>query len=204
MEDQGLHWKDDMARQRSLPDERVLEITLALMHRLGPQAVTFAAVAAETGLSGATLVQRFGSKPAMVRAALDLAWTRLETATAEAIAACPPTPDGAVALLAGLSHGYGDIDSYADGLMVLREDLRDPELRARGAAWGAGLATAIDRCFPDRPGAGRLMITQWQGALIWWGFAPDRPIDRVVAENLRSLAGLLAGRPVPAEPAGGG
>lgn len=204
MEDQGLHWKDDMARQRSLPDERVLEITLALMHRLGPQAVTFAAVAAETGLSGATLVQRFGSKPAMVRAALDLAWTRLETATAEAIAACPPTPDGAVALLAGLSHGYGDIDSYADGLMVLREDLRDPELRARGAAWGAGLATAIDRCFPDRPGAGRLMITQWQGALIWWGFAPDRPIDRVVAENLGSLAGLLAGRPVPAELAGGG
>ncbi|XEU60483.1 hypothetical protein P7L75_12880 [Tistrella mobilis] len=48
------------------------------------------------------------------------------------------------------------------------------------------------------------MITQWQGALIWWGFAPDRPIDRVVAEELGSLAGLLAGRPVPAEPAGGG
>ena len=64
-----------MARRRSLPDDRILEITLALMHRLGPQAVTFAAVATETGLSGATLVQRFGSKPAMIRAALDLAWT---------------------------------------------------------------------------------------------------------------------------------
>ncbi|MAM73796.1 TetR/AcrR family transcriptional regulator [uncultured Tistrella sp.] len=193
-----------MARRRSLPDDRILEITLALMHRLGPQAVTFAAVAAETGLSGATLVQRFGSKPAMIRAALDLAWTRLETATAEAIAACPPTPEGAVALLAGLSQGYGDIDSYADGLMVLREDLRDPELRARGTRWGNGLAAAIDRCFPGQPDAGRLMITQWQGALIWWGFAPDRPIDRVVAEELGSLAGLLAGRPVPAEPAAGG
>ncbi|GHC64893.1 hypothetical protein [Limoniibacter endophyticus] len=45
------------------------------------------------------------------------------------------SPKGAVELLVALSADYGAIDSYADGLLILREDLRDPDLRARGKAW---------------------------------------------------------------------
>lgn len=46
----------------------------------------------------------------------------------------PVAADGAIALLVGRSGAYGGIESYANGLLVLREDFRDPVLRARGAA----------------------------------------------------------------------
>ncbi|GHC64888.1 helix-turn-helix domain-containing protein [Limoniibacter endophyticus] len=56
-----------MPRQKSRPDSEILESALALMHERGPEGLTFASLAERTGLSAATLVQRFGSKPAMVK-----------------------------------------------------------------------------------------------------------------------------------------
>jgi hypothetical protein len=80
-------------------------------------------------------------------------------------------------LLVSLSSGYGNIESYAEGLLVLREDLRDPALRARGAAWKAQLSRALAACFANVRGMpediGLLMATHWQGALLWWSFDPD-------------------------------
>lgn len=94
---------------------------------------------AASGSAPATLVQRFGSKPALVKAALVRAWDLLDART-EAVAAA--TPAGAVALLVGLSD-YPEGDAYADQLMVLREDLRDAELRQRGRRWGDRLAAML-------------------------------------------------------------
>ena len=50
-------------------------------------------------------------------------------------------------MLVALSGDYGGIEAYAEGLLVLREDLRDPVLRARGAAWKKALSKALDDCF---------------------------------------------------------
>ena len=44
----------------------------------GPEALTFAAAAAESGLAASTLVQRFGSKAGLLRAALLRAWDLLD------------------------------------------------------------------------------------------------------------------------------
>lgn len=115
-----------MSRTRSIPDEALLDGALAVIRRAEPQRVTFAAVAAETGLAAATLVQRFGTKPALIRAAPLRAWDRLDARTATGDAAAPLTPEGAVALLVDLSGDYGE--GYADALLILREDLRDPVL----------------------------------------------------------------------------
>ena len=81
---------------------------------------------------------------------------------------------------------------------MLREDLRDPLLRARGAAWQAALVAALDACFADTPAAprdiGQLMAAQWQGSLLWWSFDPEGPIaDHVRRELVRLVAALLAG-----------
>ncbi|KGM30458.1 TetR/AcrR family transcriptional regulator, partial [Inquilinus limosus] len=72
-----------MPRPRTIPDEALLDGALAVMRRAGPDGITFAAVAAETGLSAATLVQRFGGKTALVQAALLRAWDLLDARTAE-------------------------------------------------------------------------------------------------------------------------
>ncbi|MBX4869501.1 TetR family transcriptional regulator [Rhizobium bangladeshense] len=178
-----------MPRRRTLSDEQLLAMVLALIHAEGPDAATFAAVAKASGLSGSTLVQRFATKAAMLRAALLYAWDRLDAQTAKLADTLPKTPDGAVALLVGLSQDYGDdAAAYGEGLLVLREDFRDPVLRARGAAWGTALTAAIARCFgsADAPETiARLMLAQWQGSLTWWGFGADGPVAAYVERELR-------------------
>lgn len=177
-----------MPRTRSISDDTLLDGAIAVMRRSGPEGITFQSVSAETGLSAPTLVQRFGSKPALMRAALLRAWDILDDATTKADAAAPATPAGAIALLVALSEGYGEGDDYAEGLLVLREDLRDPVLRRRGADWGATLAAALGRRLGDRrgprPDLGRLMASVWQGAVLWWGFAPRGPLKKAVAAAL--------------------
>lgn len=186
-----------MARRKTLSDEAVLDAALGLIHQRGPEALTFESLSRACGLAGATLVQRFGSKAALKQAALLRAWDGLDVQTASLVAAVPRTPAGAIALLVGLSD-YGEIEAYAEGLLVLREDLRDPLLRARGAAWQAALVAALDACFADTPHApqdiGQLMAAQWQGSLLWWSFDPEGPIaDHVRRELVRLVAALLAG-----------
>jgi AcrR family transcriptional regulator len=175
-----------MPRPKSRPDAEVLAAARSLLMERG--SLTLAALGQRCGLSASTLVQRFQNKDELLRQALRQAWDDLDQRTAEAIAAARRTPDGAVDMLVALSGGYGDIEAYADGLRILREDLRDPEARARGAVWGQVLAGAIDECFVHAPsapaGLGRIMILQWQGALLWWSFDPRVPIDAYVRDRL--------------------
>lgn len=182
-----------MPRPKARPDTEVLAAARSLLMEHG--SLTLAALGQRCGLSASTLVQRFRTKDELVRQALRQAWDDLDERTAEAIAAARGTPEGAVDLLVALSGGYGDIETYADGLRMLREDLRDPEARARGAAWGRVLAGAIDECFAHTPGAppdvGQIMISQWQGDLLWWSFDPRVPVDHYVRERLAAFVSAL-------------
>lgn len=187
-----------MPRKKTLSDRDVLGAALGLMHEQGPEALTFAALSEATGLSGATLVQRFGGKAALKQATLLHAWDGLDAKTAALVARVPRTPAGAVKLLVGLSKDYGGIEAYAEGLLVLREDLRDPALRARGAAWRDALTAALDACLADAPqapkGIGLMLAAQWQGALLWWGFDPREPVERYVEKTLRRFIGAMLDR----------
>ncbi|MBP1887471.1 TetR/AcrR family transcriptional regulator [Sinorhizobium mexicanum] len=180
-----------MPRPKTLPDEDVLDMALAIMREDGPDALTFAALSAGCGLSASTLVQRFESKARLIQAALLQAWDRLDRLTLELAENMPKTPEGAVTLLVGLSGDYGGIESYADDLMILREDLRDPDLRARGAHWRDVLSEAIEARFSGVPaapaGIGLMMASQWQGALLWWSFDPRVPVQDYVRQSLEGF-----------------
>jgi AcrR family transcriptional regulator len=189
-----------MPRPKTLPDLDVLKAANKVLHEQGPDALTFAAVAQACGLSAATLVQRFGSKAALKQAALLHAWDGLDEKTATLAASAPRTPAGAIGLLVGLSN-YGDIDTYAEGLLVLREDLRDPALRARGANWRDALTQALDRRFDATPhappGIGLLMASHWQGSLLWWGFDPKGSVEDHVRASLEAfVAAIVSVRPM--------
>ena len=187
-----------MPRPKTLPDDDVLEAAHRLMHERGPEALTFAALARACGLSSSTLVQRFTSKARLVRSALLHAWDRLDEKTARLAAAVPKTADGAIELLVALSRDYGGIEAYAEGLLVLREDLRDPALRARGAAWKAALSCALEDCFAAvphaPPGIGLLMASQWQGSLLWWSFDPQGTVERFVEDSLRRFVSAVVAK----------
>lgn len=184
-----------MPRPKTLPDKDVLDTALALMHERGPDALTFANLSLACGLSAPTLVQRFGTMAKLKQATLVQAWDELDRKTASLAAELPKTPDGAVRLLVGLSGDYGEIETYAEGLLLLREDLRDPALRARCAAWKAALCQNLDDCFAGSPGVpagmGLLMASQWQGSLLWWSFDPTGKIDDFVEQELHRFVDAL-------------
>ncbi|MBS3650066.1 TetR/AcrR family transcriptional regulator [Pseudaminobacter sp. 19-2017] len=185
-----------MPRPKTMSDEEALQAALDLIHIRGPEALTFASLSQSCGLSPATLVQRFRSKEELKQSALLLAWDHLDVRTRALAQRMPKTPAGAIALLVGLSRSYGGIEAYAEGLLVLREDFRDPTLRARGAKWKQELSRALDVCFADLKGApagiGLLMAAQWQGALLWWGFEPDGKVEDFIAQVLERFVGLVA------------
>jgi AcrR family transcriptional regulator len=190
-----------MPRPKTLPDSEVLKAAYALVHRHGPDALTFSTLAQACGLSASTLVQRFKSKADLVRSTLSYAWDGLDEKTAAFSAKVPKTPAGAVQLLTMLSRDYGEIEAYADALLILREDLRDPALRARGAKWKAVLTRALEECFAAVPGAprgiGLLMAAQWQGSVLWWSFDPKGRIENYVEDNLESFVSAIVGARQP-------
>lgn len=190
-----------MPRPKKIADDDVLERAGELISGRGPEALTFAALGARAKLSPATLVQRFGTREAMLRAVLLRLWDQLDESTAAADAKHSVDPEGAIAMLVQLSAGYstrdGD-DEIAQGLLLLREDFRDPVLRARGTAWGEALATALGRRLSTDPAAqptlGRLMASQWQGALLWWGFSRAGALRHYMRRELRDWCAIMLRR----------
>jgi AcrR family transcriptional regulator len=185
-----------MPRPKTRSDEAVLDAALGFVHQHGIDRLSFAAVAERCGLSAATLVQRFGSKQQLRQRMLLRSWDRLDAQTAALAASVPKTPGGAIDMLIGLSGDFEDVDSFAEGLLLLREDLRDPALRRRGVEWELALVAGLTACFSDTPGApsgiGRALASHWQGAMTWWAFQPDRGLDVYLRESLTAFLAMLA------------
>jgi AcrR family transcriptional regulator len=183
-----------MVRPRTISDEALLDAALLIVRESGPDSLSFGALAGRVGLAGSTLVQRFGTKANLLRAALLLAWDRLDADTARALKRAGDGGAGVVEMLVMLSGQYRP-DSFADQLLILREDLRDPVLRARGQAWLALLSDAIEQRLADAPGGatglGDLILTQWQGTLTVWGFRRRGAIGTQVRRSLTDVLDRL-------------
>jgi AcrR family transcriptional regulator len=191
-----------MVRTRTISDELLLDEALVIVRESGPDSLSFGALAGRVSLAGSTLVQRFGSKANLLRSALLLAWDRLDADTERAVAKAGGGPSGVVELLVMLSGQY-QADTFADQLLILREDLRDPMLRARGQSWLAVLTEAIEQRLAHVPGGpaglGGLILAQWQGALTVWGFQRRGAIATQVRRSLTELLDrLIPGEPIPA------
>ena len=148
-----------MPRRKTIPDATVFATIQQMLASGGEKAVSFATVAAATGLAAPTLVQRFGSRDGMVRAARLAAWQAIEARTAEAIAnTANKGPQG-------LLKAIGPVDAAA-----IAADLRDPDLAQRAAAWRATVESALSLRLgtgPKAREAAALLFAAWQGQAIW-------------------------------------
>lgn len=155
-----------MGRSRTIPDDTIFLAIRMLLADGGDKAVAFSSVARATGLAAPTLVQRYGSRDAMLRAALMQAWDALDAATEAAEAESPLTAKGAALLLKTLS---GEEAETAD-LALLAADFRDPALRARAASWRdrveGALALRLGGGARGRE-AGAILFAAWQGQALW-------------------------------------
>jgi AcrR family transcriptional regulator len=166
-------------RKKVLSDADVLSAAGRVFGRIGPARFTLADVAEEAGLAPATLVQRFGSKRALMLAfaehAANLAREPFERArgrTAEPLGALR----SALLLASRSTNGRRGL---SHSLAFLQEDLVDEELRAhaaRHARWTETsirelLDSALERgelATSDTARLARALQAAWNGALIQW------------------------------------
>lgn len=118
-----------MPRPRKQTDDQLVAAAARTIAARGPHELTLADVAAEAGVSAATLVQRFGSKRALLLAVAASG----PTVVADAFGAARKPRRSALAALeealSGLAAGVADPDQVANHLAFLALDLGDPEFR---------------------------------------------------------------------------
>ena len=153
-----------MGRRKTLPDAEVFAALRHLLMQGGDKAVAFSSVAQATGLAAPTLAQRYGTREAMVRAALLDGWKVLAEATDQAAGGAPPTAKGATQILKALGAGH------AQEIALLVSEFRDPALREPALAWRQALLAALGaRMGGGSKGqeAAALVFAAWQGQLMW-------------------------------------
>jgi AcrR family transcriptional regulator len=163
-------------RPRIRSDDELLDATVRAIGGVGPHRLTLADVAREAGVAPATLVQRFGSKRALLLALSGRAAGR-------ATAAFPPAGDDPLGALAdglvALGAPVQDPQAFANHLAFLQLDVADPELRAHAADHARAVRRAIRRLLDAAVAAGQLdrcdtaalagaVHAIRQGALIDW------------------------------------
>jgi AcrR family transcriptional regulator len=168
-----------MPRKKSVPDTEVLAAAGRVFGRIGPTRFTLADVAAEAGLAPATLVQRFGSKRALMHAfaehAANLARHPFEQAR---LKISEPLAALRAALQLASRPARGRLE-LAHSLAFLLEDLADEKLRAhaaRHARWTeASIRELLDSAVAhgqlapnDTARLARALQAAWNGALIQW------------------------------------
>jgi AcrR family transcriptional regulator len=170
-------------RPRTVDDETILDAALAVVHRDGPGRLTFAAVAAEVGLSPATLVQRFGTKRGLLLATARRAVSVWTGAFARVQARTP---------LATIEA------ELANSVAFLQLDLADPELGAlarEGALTVRRRVAELLRAAQDdgslRPNAdvpalAELIETTYHGAMIGWALSGRGTLERWMRRQIRA------------------
>ncbi|HVE80166.1 MAG TPA: helix-turn-helix domain-containing protein, partial [Gemmatimonadaceae bacterium] len=114
-------------RPRTISDADILAAAYRVMSRVGPTQLTLAAIAREAGLAAATLIQRFGSKRALLLA--------LSTGAAEYVDSCfedlraqHASPlDALVAAATVMTQHTTTPEEMANHLAYLQIDVIDPD-----------------------------------------------------------------------------
>ena len=186
-----------MARRKTISDETVLDAALRVIVAKGPSEFTLADVAAASGIAPATLIQRFGDKHGLIVAA----FAQDNDAFAAALAELPPETGAAagIAVFRLLSPDTEDVDLFADQLLWLRQDMRDPDLnrlaRERFRLLREAIAARLPPLAIAPAQAARLVEAQWQGALNQWGIAPEGRLVDFVTDSLTAWFALVDARP---------
>ncbi len=184
-------------RPRKVSDEQVFGAAYRVMQRAGPGELTLAEIAREAGVTASALVQRYGSKRALM--------LRLFEGAAE----------GTEALFASLRKGRRSplavVRAYADcmasmastpaglahHLSYLQLDFTDPEFhehsRAQARASRDGIRTLLDEAVAvgelksktDTKSLARLVEAVIGGSLLSWGFHQEGPAQSWMRQDLR-------------------
>ena len=143
-------------RRRKAEDADVFAALVRVMHRRGPADLTLREVAAEAGVTAGALVQRFGSKRAML-----LAHARYAAATGDVGVRVPepgtPSPlDALRSVTAVYAQLAGSPRAALRNLAYLHHDLADPVLYRRLLRMSETARLHYEKLVADAVAAGEL------------------------------------------------
>jgi AcrR family transcriptional regulator len=186
-------------RPRTISDEAILEAATRVIGRVGPARLTLAAVASEAGLAPATLIQRFGSRRAMLLAlhAHDADQVRERLCT-------PPTASGSILThliedLLAMAAPLGEPVAFSNHLAVLHQDLADPAFLVQAQAHARAMREAIHAALElartrhelredvDLDQLARSVQTVYNGALLTWAIERDGALAPWLRRELEAL-----------------
>jgi AcrR family transcriptional regulator len=177
----------------------VLAATRRVVGERGVARFTFADVAREAGLAPSTLAERYGSKRALLLAALESAPDGVAAAFGAARAAHEEPLEALHGALAALSAPVRTREAYANHLGVLALDVGDPDFRRIAERWfarvleelGALVAAAEARgelvAAVDAARVARAVLVAYNGALGLWAVAGGGPLPEVLRGDVEAV-----------------
>jgi AcrR family transcriptional regulator len=201
-------------RPRKVSDSQLFAATHSVMSRVGPRELTLAVIAKEAGVTAAVLVQRFGSKRALLLA-LSAKYSDGAGGFIRALTKQHASPLAALRAYADCMAGMAASPAaLARSLAYLQIDMTDPDFRRhlvrQARATRAGLRRLIEAALEAgeldrsaRPAQlARTIETVLSGSLITWGFYREgnasrwmrADLDAVLAPWLRKRRGRARGR----------
>jgi AcrR family transcriptional regulator len=185
-------------RPRTLSDADILAATGKAIFRLGPAKLTLSQIAREAGLSAATLVQRFGSKKALLLAMFTASCDSID-ACFEAVRAKHRSPLAALLAAATEMTRYIQTpEEMANHLAFLQMDLADPDFRRlmlehstrviagyRALLDAAVAAGELATC--DTPRLSRAVSSMSGGSLLAWAVHREGTAEDWVRMDLETL-----------------
>jgi AcrR family transcriptional regulator len=190
---------DVPGRPRTASDDDILDATARAIGRHGPRDLTLAHIAAEAGLSPATLVQRFGSKRGLLLALADRG-PGAAAALFDQVREAEPSPLAALReTLRRLVEGVADRAVLAHNVALLALDLADPDMGAKAADHARVMRAEVGRFLSDALGSGELrpgtdvdrltstVLTTYNGALITWALDGDGELADWLVDHLDAV-----------------
>jgi AcrR family transcriptional regulator len=184
-----------MSRPRTVSDEEILAAAMTAIGRHGPARLTLAHVAQEVGLSPAALVQRFGSKAGLLRAAASRGADRAD-AVFDGIRATVSSPIAALLqAMVEFGSGIATREEMANHIGMLQLDLTEPDLHEQAVAQAQTLRNRIAQLVEEAATAGELDVgdvdglaetvyTVYNGALVTWAIVGSGPLDDWVRDRV--------------------
>jgi AcrR family transcriptional regulator len=201
-------------RPRKVSDDQLFAATQTVMSRVGPRELTLATIAKEAGVTAAVLVQRFGSKRALLLA-LSAKYSEGSGEYIAAIAKQHASPLAALRAYADCMAGMAASPAaLARNLAYLQIDMTDPDFRRHLVKQARATREGLRRLVEAALKAGELtpsvkpaqlartIETVLSGSLITWGFYREGSaakwmrddLDAVLAPWLRKSSRPPSGR----------
>jgi len=197
-------------RPRKVSDEQVFAAAHRAITRLAPSDLTLAEIAAEAGVTAGAIVQRFGSKRALLLA--------LARAAAEStgdfigqLRAAHKSPIAAIGAYAECMAGLAQSPAaLARNLAYLQIDLADPDFRdqlsVQARATRAGLRGLLEAAIAAgelKRGTDAAMLARTveaiiSGSLMTWAFYHEGPADRWIRDDVNAVLAPHLARRSPA------